>query len=844
MGELSIDRELLEEVAERLDLRETNRRAVETVLLRTSLHYDIDGNDTVFECIVDSATGVGKTYVLAGLIEYLALADPPARNFLVMAPGRTIRNKTIRTFTPGDKKALTPGMRSVPYLVTADNFDSPATRAIMEDPTRTKVYVFTVQALTSATGEGRATHEFQEGLGTSFFEWLSRQDDLVILADEHHCYRGPAFSRTIRDLNPELVVGLTATPERADNQLVIYRYPLAAAIADKLVKTPVVVGRRDDRNDHETKLLDGVSLLRLKERVLTRFCEENSLPPVNPVMLVIARSIDEAHEFRDVLDSEGFDGGAWVNKTLLVHSQLTGDAKEQALADLDAVEEPDCPVRIIINVGMLKEGWDVKNVYVIASMRASVSDVLTEQTLGRGLRLPFGSYTGIEFLDTLEVLAHERYEALLEKRNVLNQNFIDYYTYAETRTRPDGTQTVTTKVEEVNVQVLPEPPATLPPGTPPRPGKEPPSGPSDHGVTAIIDTTTRQAQATEQADAEAQMRDYDPIEERAPILIPRVTSVPITAQVSLNDIDVDDYSRFDRLGKALTTELSTDLRRTKIVAERLNETKVRVGVETATDEIQATLALDIPLSTSRSMLLKSVMAVKGVAMRATEIGAAERIVDRVIAAMGEDAAPSLSAFGERCAQRLQAEVATALRDTSRAQVRYEDHVELVALAKTRHARKRQLAGHPDGGFDRNVAFNGWRANLYTHAWFDTKPEYRAANAIDAAAVSDGGTVLVWARLHRNDIPITWTADGRQYNPDLVVIEETDGRHHGWLVETKADKDITSEEVLGKRRGARRWTNVVNASPEIEGIEWHYLLLAERDVNDAQGSWEQMKGFGR
>ena len=36
----------------------------------------------------------------------------------------------------------------------------------MDDPTRTKLYVFTVQALTSATGEGRATHEYQEGLGS------------------------------------------------------------------------------------------------------------------------------------------------------------------------------------------------------------------------------------------------------------------------------------------------------------------------------------------------------------------------------------------------------------------------------------------------------------------------------------------------------------------------------------------------------------------------------------------------------------------------------------------------------------------------------------------------------
>ncbi len=41
-------------------------------------------------------------------------------------------------------------------------------------------------------------------------------------------------------------------------------------------------------------------------------------------------------------------------------------------------------------------------------MRSSVSEILTEQTLGRGMRLPFGRYTGIEILDTLEVVAHER----------------------------------------------------------------------------------------------------------------------------------------------------------------------------------------------------------------------------------------------------------------------------------------------------------------------------------------------------------------------------------------------------------------------------------------------------
>lgn len=849
MGELMIDEDLVQEVAERLDLREPNRQAVRTVLLRTSLHYDVDGKTEPFECIVDSATGVGKTYVLAGLIEYLALNDRPAKNFLILAPGRTIRDKTIRNFTPGDKKALTAAMRSRPHLIHADNFNSPATRAVIEDETKTKVYVFTVQALTSRTGDGRQTHEFVEGLGTSFYSWLSQLDDLVILADEHHCYRGPAFSKTIKDLNPEVVVGLTATPARTDEPLVAYRYPLAAAIADELVKTPVVVGRRDDRNDEETKLLDGVNLLRAKEQLARRHCQEHALPQVNPVMMVVAQDIDEATAFRDILDSEGFDGGAWIGKTLLVHSKLKGDDKEQALAELEAVDEAASTVRIIISVGMLKEGWDVKNVYVIASMRASVSDVLTEQTLGRGLRLPFGEYTRVEFLDTLEVLAHERYEELLKKRKVLNEAFVDYYTYAETRTLPDGSQTVETKHEEVAGDVLPgsedqagdatsvEEPAPTGAGST---SEETTTG-ADAGrrPAPVADLESRWADAKREIGDEMPTISYEPLADRAPIQIPRVSSVPQKSEVSLNDIDLDDYTRFDRLGAALSTELSNDLKRTKIVAIREGRHRVQVGVAKAEDDIAATIALDFPLESSRQALLHRIMTVPGVSRRPTELGAAKRIVDRLIAAMGPDAETSLSAFGERCGQRLATEVRSALTAATSSQVIYEDTIEVIPLTKVRSAAKKQHEGHPDTGFDKKVVFDGWRANLYSHAWFDTQPEYKAAAAIDAA-----DTVEVWARLHINDIPITWNADGQKYNPDFVVIEEVDGKRYGWLVETKADRDMTSAEVVGKRKGARKWTNVVNAFPDVKGIEWHYLLLSERDVDDAQGSWAFMKKVGK
>jgi type III restriction enzyme len=837
MNDLQIDWDLLDEIEHRLELREPNRQAIESVAVMSSQHYDVDGHDGPFECIVDSATGVGKTYVMAGLVEYYAGVERPARNFLLLAPGRTIRDKSIQNFTAGHRKSLTGSMKSRPYLVTSENFASPATRAIMADSARTKLYVFTVQALTSSTGDGRETHEYQEGLGASFYKWLAGLDDLVVLADEQHCYRGPAFSKTIKELNPEVVVGLTATPAKADNALVVYRYPLARAIADEHVKTPVLVARKDDRTDDTTKLLDGVTLLKYKERLAHAYCGDRNLPPVNPVMLVIAQDIEQAEHFHNILDSESFDGGAWINKTLLVHSKLSGDEKENALAALDAVEHPDSPVRVIISVGMLKEGWDVKNVYVIASMRASVSDVLTEQTLGRGMRLPFGHYTREEMLDTVEVLAHEKYEALLAKREALNEKFIDHAVLAEIRRTADGQVVARKKIIDVPDKVLPTDGPTPDTGSErvnPSGGQggdddtltRPGTSSSDASVRDLEDHLAAAAKMAERVTVEK--RDHAPLPNRESISIPYVAHVAQQVTISLNQ--VHDEEPFRRLGATLTHDASSDLKRTLLKSE---DGKIR-GVR-ATGTVEA-LTLDIPLDTSRQGLVERVMKVRGVQRRATEMTAAGRLVDVVIGAMGDEAGLHLSAYFDRCARRLADTVAAQLKRVSVDHVTFSDEVRIAPLEKVRTVRKLHNTDHTET-FDKATAYNGWKSNLYGYSWFDTSTEYKAAQAID-----EGPNVAVWARLHRNDLPITWTQEGRDYNPDFVVVEEIDSKRLCWLVETKQNREMTSDEVVSKRRAAKTWANTVNSSGKAVG-EWRYLLLSEDDVRDAGGYWEQMKGFG-
>lgn len=819
MPDLHVDRELLEEIRHRLSLRTPNVQAVESVAAMLSQHYDVEGKEEAFECIVDSATGVGKTYIMAALIEYLAGVRDPARNFLILTPGRTIREKTIRNFTSGDAKALTGLMKSDPVLITAENFASPAIAAAIKDASRTKVYVFTVQALTSRTGDGRATHAYQEQLGASLYDWLGALDDLVILADEQHCYRGTAFSRTIKNLRPEVVIGVTATPSPADEGLVVYRYPLAQAIEDKFVKTPVLVARQDDRNDDQTKLLDGVTLLRYKERVSKAWAAENDMTPVNPVMLVIAQTIGEAERYRDILDSESFDGGAWVGRTLLVHSELTGDEKEEALADLDAVEDPTSRVRIILSIGMLKEGWDVKNVYVIASMRASVSEVLTEQTLGRGMRLPYGSYTGEEMLDTLEVLAHEKYEALLKRRNTLTQRLIDHRILLELRTKSDGSTVARPRAVEAPT-LFGE--VTAPQGA---------VGTAHAGPAEPIQSLESRLRELEQRvpDVPENSRTHLPLPGRERISIPYVVRVPQAQTFSLNQ--VHDMRPFEDLGGALTNEAADTLTRTIL---RAKGGEIR-GQKAATT-VEA-LRLDIPLATSRKELIEQVMKVPGVERRPAEVKAAAAIVDVVIGAMGDTAAENLSAYFERAARRLHALVAEQIRENTTTTVTFSDDVHQAPLNKPRIANRRHVTEHVDT-FDRTLAYDGWRRGAYEYAWFDSSPEYKAAVAIDL-----DDDVIVWARLHRGDLPITWTQEGREYNPDLVVVERQDDQRVCWLVETKMDKEINAAEVVAKRKAARTWANTVNNSGAVAG-RWRYLLLSETDVNDARGSWAQMKKFGQ
>jgi type III restriction enzyme len=811
--------DVIAEIASRLELRDPNREAVQALAAKVSQYYDVDEKQPPFEAVIDSATGVGKTYILAGAIEFFAAAYGVS-NFVIITPGRTILEKTQDNFTAGHPKSLLGRMSFQPAVITAENFDTPAMRAAMDDHCQVKVYLFTVQSLIQPESKvGRKTHKFQEGLGTKFYTHLKATDQLVVFADEHHCYYSPAFSRAVRDLDPWVLAGLTATPHKqTPREQIIFRYPLAAAIADKLVKTPVIVGRKDDRSDAETKLADGVTLLQAKDQAIGAYMKAMRVEPVTAVMLVVAKSIQDADEYAAILRSDEFFHGTYADAVLVVHSS----APDKALAELAKVEDLHSPVRVIISVGMLKEGWDVRNVYVIASMRPSVSEILTEQTLGRGMRLPFGRYTDIEILDTLEVIAHERYQELLKKIGVLNEAFVDHRTRVALRGNAKGQQRAVTE----NLTISAGPVFSD--------GESRLGSVRADGASSPVLTTTEQRTVNARTAVTALKQEVGRRPGMPPVRIPVLKMSNVQSNFSLADITGTDV--FRKLGASLAADPDTELSRTMVSARVVigadGVKRTELVTAEAADRIRSALRLQ-PEEDLREELAEAVLASPSVPARKCERTALEPLLNAFFEGLGSKAVAVMSANFGRVAARLVKLVEQEQR-MYMAKPSYEEIVEIREFNPPRVTDK-PLSPDRYGAFGKSVSYDDWQRGMYGLTWFDSRPERTVANMVDSDQ-----HVTCWARLHIGDIPILWNSGGRQYNPDLLVIE-ADGTH--WLVEVKADKDMDTAEVQAKREAARRWANHVSSKLDVK-VSWRYLLVSESDIDTAKDSWEALKRLGQ
>ncbi|MED4256710.1 DEAD/DEAH box helicase family protein [Priestia megaterium] len=438
-------RESLEILADVFENIKIGKHSAETLNDELNKIRDLFSSVTDFEREFPSlcfalATGVGKTRLMGAFISYLYLAKG-MKNFFILAPNLTIYNKLIQDFTPNTPKYVFKGIaefaNNPPVIITGENYEEIGNSryGLIDLSEEVHINIFNISKINNEVRGGKAPRikRLSEYIGESYFEYLSSLPDLVLLMDESHRYRASAGIRVLNELNPVLGLELTATPQvesRARAILfknVIYSYPLHKAMEDGFVKEPAVATRENFSSSQYTeeelekiKLADGIIIHEETKVELEVYARQYNQPIVKPFVLIVAQDTNHAQQLMNSIQSDEFFEGRYKDKVITIHSNQRGEEKDETIQQLMSVEDSTSETEIVIHVNMLKEGWDVTNLYTIIPLRAANSKTLVEQSIGRGLRLPYGKRTGVRSVDRLTIIAHDKFQEIVDEANKPN----------------------------------------------------------------------------------------------------------------------------------------------------------------------------------------------------------------------------------------------------------------------------------------------------------------------------------------------------------------------------------------------------------------------------------------
>ena len=371
------------------------------------------------------ATGVGKTRLMGAFVTYL-YTNHNIKNFFIVAPGTTVFNKLKQDFGNLDsEKYVFKGIgcfNNPPQIISDDDYHTKSISLFNSD---IKIYIYNIDKFNSDNTKMRKTNEY---LGDSFFEYLSKLEDLILIMDESHHYHAEKSFGSLNKLKPIFGLELTATPYYNDgNKQVpfknaVYEYPLSESIKDGYTRTPFALTQQNidfynfgDEELDKVMILDGLKNHENIKQELESYSINNKVKKVKPFVMIVCKDTKHAEDIFEFVKSNNCKDGIYKNKTLLIHTnQKKADRDENVQLLLD-VEKYDNPIEIVIHVDMLKEGWDVNNLYTIIPLRTASSKILREQMVGRGLRLPFGKRTGEKYIDAVMLTAHRKFDDILKE---------------------------------------------------------------------------------------------------------------------------------------------------------------------------------------------------------------------------------------------------------------------------------------------------------------------------------------------------------------------------------------------------------------------------------------------
>ena len=214
----------------------------------------------------------------------------------------------------------------------------------------------------------------------------------LVVVDESHNATSKLSEQMLNDLQPSLVIDLTATP-RENSNIICFTDALELK-RNNMVKLPVIVYNHTSKS----QVID--SALHLQHRLELMAMQETNGNYIRPIVLFQAESKQQGAEDRETFEK--------VKQTLL-DLKIPEEQIKIKTAEIDELKgvdlmSPTCQVRYIITINALKEGWDCPFAYILASLADKSSAVDVEQIVGRVLRLPNATRNSHDILNLSYVL--------------------------------------------------------------------------------------------------------------------------------------------------------------------------------------------------------------------------------------------------------------------------------------------------------------------------------------------------------------------------------------------------------------------------------------------------------
>ncbi len=403
-----------------------------------------------------AATGSGKTNVMAFLAVWSYFHkkfednSDLSKTILVIAPNVIVYERLKSDFENGNI------FYHFPFIPDEWKYDWNMTFIMREDQVKTSTdgtfYLTNIHQIYESRAETeedlgpignmlgqKPKKDSQASWLESLYDRIMKHHELLVINDEaHHVHdEDLAWYKSIISFHNSLIergkkglsllFDLTATPKDQNGTFfpwIISDYPLAQAIEDKIVKTPLIVHQSDKTSPDNRQITNAYNAYNEWIQIaLKRYQEHYDCYYKNlgqkPVLFIMAEDTKQANQI-----AEGIQGLAGFNKkdqVLVIHTknngELTTNQKElEALREqARMIDDTKSPVKVVVSVLMLREGWDVKNVSIILGLRpfTSKANILPEQSIGRGLRLMRD--LGPDYTQILEIIGTDKFEEFVKQ---------------------------------------------------------------------------------------------------------------------------------------------------------------------------------------------------------------------------------------------------------------------------------------------------------------------------------------------------------------------------------------------------------------------------------------------